>query len=57
MNFVEMIFGDLKVQDVVMLMAMLIFLYLLLANWKGANSLLATGASASIGMVKTLQGR
>lgn len=57
MSFFEMIFGGLKIQDLFVLIAGLIFMYLVLANWKGTNALLTTGASASIGIVKTLQGR
>jgi len=43
--------------DVLFGMFVLILIYLLAVNWKGVNQLVATGASASIGMVRTLQGR
>jgi hypothetical protein len=46
-----------RFQDVLAGIGMLILVYLLLANWKGANALLTTSASASISMVKALQGR
>jgi hypothetical protein len=46
-----------KFQDVLAGIGMLIMLYLLLANWKGANALLTTAAGASISMTRTLQGR
>lgn len=57
MSFFEQIFGSLRVQDIVVLIGGLVFMYLVLANWKGTNALLTTGASASISMVRTLQGR
>lgn len=57
MSFFEMIFGGLKVQDVIVLIGGLIFLYLVLANYKGANTLVTSGAGATIGLVRTLQGR
>ncbi len=46
-----------KGQDAVFLIFVLILGYLLLANWRGANQLLATGAGSFAGLVKTLQGR
>ena len=46
-----------KGQDFIYLMFLLILGYLLLANWKGATSLLSTTAGATIGLTKTLQGR
>lgn len=57
MSFFEMIFGGLKVQDVIVLMGGLIFMYLVLTHSKGANQLLTTSTGATIGLVKTLQGR
>jgi hypothetical protein len=44
-------------QDVLFLIFVLILGYLLLVNWKGANALLSSTASATVGLVKTLQGR
>lgn len=38
-------------------MLMLIALYLIVANWRGANQLLATASSSTTGLVKVLQGR
>lgn len=46
-----------RFQDVLAGIGLLIMLYLLLANWKGANTLLSTASGASISMVRTLQGR
>lgn len=46
-----------KIQDWVTGIFILILIYLLVVNWRGANALLSTGAGASIGIVKTLQGR
>jgi len=46
-----------KGQDFIYLMFLLILGYLVLANWKGATSLLQSSASATIGLTKTLQGR
>lgn len=46
-----------RLQDVVAGMFMLILVYLVVANWRGANQLLRTGSSALIGMTRTLQGR
>lgn len=44
-------------QDVVYFIFVLILGYLILANWKGANQVIATSASGFAGLVKTLQGR
>ena len=38
-------------------MGMLIFAYLVLSNWQGANALLGTSVSGTGSLVKTLQGR
>ncbi len=46
-----------RFQDVLAGVGLLILVYLLLANWKGANALLATSAGASVSLIKTLQGR
>lgn len=46
-----------KGQDVIYFMFILILGYLLLANWKGAATLLSTAASATNSLTKTLQGR
>lgn len=46
-----------RFQDVLVGIGMLILAYLVLVNWKGANTLLATAASASSGVIRTLQGR
>jgi hypothetical protein len=44
-------------QDIAFLIFILILVYLLAVNWKGANALLTSGGSFMTGMVKTLQGR
>ena len=44
-------------QDIIAGIGLLILVYLVLANWKGANALLATSASASAGVIRVLQGR
>lgn len=44
-------------QDLIFFIFVLILGYLLLANWKGANALLSSGAGATVALVKTLQGR
>ena len=46
-----------QVQDIIVGIGMLVLVYLLLANWKGANALLATSAGAGISTIRTLQGR
>ncbi len=46
-----------RFQDVLAGIGLLIMLYLLLVNWKGANALLSTSAGASVSLIKTLQGR
>jgi hypothetical protein len=46
-----------KLQDTLAGIGLLIFAYLMLANWKGANALLATAAGAGSGVIRTLQGR
>jgi len=44
-------------QDVVFLIFILILVYLLAVNWKGANALVVSGGNFMTGMVKSLQGR
>lgn len=46
-----------KFGDVLLGIFILIAGYLIFSNWKAANTLMLSGASASIGMVRTLQGR
>jgi hypothetical protein len=46
-----------RAQDVVYFMFVLILVYLLVINWKGANQLLTTAAQGTIGLTKSLQGR
>lgn len=46
-----------RIQDTIAGIGLLILVYLLLVNWKGANALLATSYSASAGLIRTLQGR
>lgn len=46
-----------RAQDVVGAMFILILVYLVVVNWKGANAILSTSSSAVIGLTKTLQGR
>lgn len=46
-----------KLQDVLYGIGILILMYLVLINWKGATALLSSGASASVGVIRTLQGR
>ena len=46
-----------KIGDIVASMFILILIYLLVINYKGANALLSTAAGATIGLTKTLQGR
>lgn len=46
-----------RLQDTIAGIGMLILVYLVLRNWKGANALLATGAGATGGIIRTLQGR
>lgn len=43
--------------DIVGAMFILILVYLVVVNWKGANQILSTSGSAIIGLTKTLQGR
>lgn len=43
--------------DIIASMFILILVYLLVINWKGANALLSTGSGAVINLTKTLQGR
>lgn len=57
MSLFEAVFGGLKVQDIIVLGVGLIFVYLVVANYQGVNTLLTTTAGASIAMTKTLQGR
>jgi hypothetical protein len=44
-------------QDVVFFMFVLILIYLLVINWKGANALVVSGGNFMTSMVKSLQGR
>jgi hypothetical protein len=46
-----------RIQDTLAGIGLLILAYLVLANWKGANALLATSASAGSSVIRTLQGR
>lgn len=46
-----------RFQDVVYFVFLLILAYLVLTNWKGANALVVSSASALIQLTKTLQGR
>jgi hypothetical protein len=46
-----------KPQDAISAIFLLILVYLVVVNWKGANALVTSGARASIGLVKALQGR
>lgn len=46
-----------RAQDIIAGVGLLILVYLVLTNWRGANALLATSASASAGVIRTLQGR
>ena len=46
-----------RMGDVIFSMFILILVYLLVANWKGANALLSTASTGTTGLVKTLQGR
>lgn len=46
-----------RAQDVIAGIGMLILVYLVLVNWKGANALLSTSAGAGVGVIRTLQGR
>jgi hypothetical protein len=46
-----------RVQDTLAGIGLLILTYLVLANWKGANALLATAAGAGSRVILTLQGR
>lgn len=44
-------------QDIIGAMFLLILVYLVVVNWKGANTILTTSSSALIGLTRTLQGR
>lgn len=46
-----------RAQDAIGAMFILILVYLLVVNWRGASQLLVAGGSALMGMTKTLQGR
>lgn len=46
-----------RLQDVIAGIGMLILVYLVLVNWRGANALLSTSASAGSSVIRTLQGR
>jgi len=48
---------DMRIQDTLAGIGMLILAYLVLRNWRGANALLATAAGAGSGVIRTLQGR
>ncbi len=48
---------NMKGQDFIYFVFLLILGYLLLSNWKGANALLTSGVGGSVAFVKTLQGR
>jgi hypothetical protein len=45
------------ISDAIYFMFILILVYLLVANWKGANALLSGSFSGTSALVKTLQGR
>lgn len=57
MSLFEAVFGSLKFQDIIVLVIGLIFVYLVVTNYQGVNTLLTSTAGASIAMTKTLQGR
>lgn len=57
MSLFEAVFGGLKVQDLLVLVIGLIFIYLVVTNYQGVNTLLTSTAGASIAMTRTLQGR
>lgn len=46
-----------RLQDVVYFMFLLILAYVVLTNWRGANALIVSGASALVQLTKALQGR
>lgn len=46
-----------RIGDVIAGMFVLIAIYLVVVNYKGANQLLSTAAGATIGITKSLQGR
>lgn len=46
-----------RFQDVIFAMFVLILVYLLVVNWRGATAVLTSGFSGTIGLTKTLQGR
>ena len=46
-----------RLQDFIAGMFLLILVYLVVANWKGANQILRTSSGAVIGLTRTLQGR
>ena len=43
--------------DIIAGMVMLITIYLIVANWQGANALLRTAFGGTAALTKTLQGR
>jgi len=58
LSLYETITGDImKIGDIIAGMFILILVYLVVINYKGANQLLATASGATIGLTKTLQGR
>lgn len=46
-----------KFGDVLTGIFILIMIYLVIVNWRGANALLIASGKTSIGLIKTLQGR
>lgn len=46
-----------RAQDIFAGIGMLILVYLVLVNWKGANALIYTTASAGNATIRNLQGR
>ena len=46
-----------RLGDIIASMFILILVYLVVVNWKGANAILSTSSGAVIGLTKTLQGR
>jgi len=46
-----------RIQDVVFSMFVLILVYLLVINWRGASAVLTSAFSGTMGLTKTLQGR
>lgn len=46
-----------RIQDVVFSMFILILVFLLVRNWKGATAILTSSTNGVIGLTKALQGR